>query len=153
KPSLSTEYSASGLQFNLSHSHELALLAAVKSRKIGIDVEHLRDLPNAEAIAGRFFTVEEREALARLPAPNRTAAFFICWTRKEALLKSTGEGLSKPIDTWNVSHDLSGSAGSVAVACRTCASLVWELTDLRPADGYVGACAVEGTGCALTTFE
>lgn len=153
KPALSGACSASGLRFNLSHSHELALLAVVRSREIGIDIEHLRPLPVAESIAGRFFGSEERKALLQLPASQRRVAFFRFWTRKEALLKSTGEGLSAPLDTWNVAFQPLESEHTVATSCSTNGSDVWSLTDLNPADNYIGAFAVEGKGCAVTLFE
>lgn len=81
---------AAGLDFNLSHSGRLALLAVARAAPLGVDVEEWRSVPDAVALAGRLFTRGERAALAADPRD----AFLTCWTRKEAVLKSTGLGLS-----------------------------------------------------------
>lgn len=80
----------SGLDFNLSHSGRLALVAVGQAAPLGVDVEEWRSVPDAAALAARLFTPRECAALAADPR----AAFLTCWTRKEAVLKSTGLGLS-----------------------------------------------------------
>lgn len=79
-----------GLDFNLSHSGRLALVAVAQSAPLGVDVEEWRPVPDAIALSARLFTPGERAALAADPR----CAFLTCWTRKEAVLKSTGRGLS-----------------------------------------------------------
>ncbi|WP_076999365.1 4'-phosphopantetheinyl transferase superfamily protein [Variovorax sp. KK3] len=86
-----------GLHFNMSHSQSLALIAVGDDAELGVDVELLRPMPDAEALANNYFSADERSALAALPAEERERAFFCCWTRKEACLKATGMGLS--VDT------------------------------------------------------
>ena len=91
------------LRFNLAHSHELALYAFTRGREIGVDIEYLRALPDADQIADRFFSARENATLQALPASQRRQAFFNCWTRKEAYIKAIGKGLSQPLDQFEVS--------------------------------------------------
>ena len=86
-----------GLRFNLSHSESLALIAVCDDAEVGADLELLRPMPDAEALAETYFTPAERRALAALAPEARDRAFLCCWTRKEACLKATGMGLS--VDT------------------------------------------------------
>src|SRR5215210_8626067 len=90
------------LQFNMSHSHGVALLAITADRQIGVDVEHIRADFATEDIARRFFSSSEVESFNRLPAEEQAAAFFRCWARKEAFIKATGRGLSQPLDEFDV---------------------------------------------------
>ena len=91
------------LCFNLSHSDGLALLAVARGRKLGIDVERIRPEIIKENVAEHFFSPEEVTKLRSLPVDQQAEAFFNCWTRKEAYIKARGEGLSIPLDQFNVS--------------------------------------------------
>jgi 4'-phosphopantetheinyl transferase len=86
--------------FNLSHSGGFAALA-VADRPVGIDIEAVR--PITDDIAGRFFSPAEVHALRNLPSSEQTAAFFRCWTRKEAFVKALGAGLNYPLSSFDVS--------------------------------------------------
>jgi 4'-phosphopantetheinyl transferase len=134
------------LQFNVSHSHEL-LACAVSAFRVGIDVEHLRPLPNALDLASRFFSMAEVEALRREDGRTLERRFFTCWTRKEAYVKATGQGLAAPLDRFTVSLDPARPAllhadGDPAAPHR------WTLADLDAGEAYVGAVAVE-LGCPV----
>jgi 4'-phosphopantetheinyl transferase len=132
-----------GLHFNLTHSAGVGLLA-VGMRPVGIDVERLRDVPNAAGLVGRFFAAAEREEFARLPADLRTAGFFRGWTCKEALLKAVGRGL----------QDLESCV--VVLDPRVEPRVVrfdpgpWHLAAWEPLPGYAAALAVESA--ALLAF-
>jgi len=115
------------LQFNLSHSGDLALIAVAWSRQVGVDVEQVRPMPDLESVAARVCTPGELATLAGLADSQRERAFFAMWTRKEALAKATGEGIGgivrdarhmpdEPPDRWTVTEvsDLAGYAASVA---------------------------------------
>lgn len=140
KPSLA----GSPLEFNLTHSAGLALCAVALGRRLGIDVEALRPLPDAAAIAERFFSDAERRALRSVTEAQRTLAFFQCWTRKEAYIKAIGEGLSMPLDRFDVSLLPGEPARLLAVAGDPDAPRRWTLHDLDPGPGLVAAIAVEG---------
>ena len=102
KPSIAEPRPPPELEFNLSHSAGLAALAVARDRAVGIDVEHVRDSVEIEALAERFFSSRERECLLSMPASGRRRAFFCCWTRKEAYLKARGGGLTTPLDRFDV---------------------------------------------------
>jgi 4'-phosphopantetheinyl transferase len=80
--------------FNVSHSSDVALYAVSRNLECGIDVEEVRDLPDLDAIAERLFSPQECLALSELAKYARISAFFLCWTRKESVIKATGIGLS-----------------------------------------------------------
>ncbi len=92
-----------GLQFNLSHSGDLALVALAAGCEVGVDIERLRAQVEMEAIARRFFSPSETEALLAYPEPERAPAFFRCWTRKEAYVKALGGGLTISLSSFVVS--------------------------------------------------
>ena len=80
------------LQFNVSHSHNLALYA-ISEQAVGIDLEIIRPLPSVLSLAQRFFTPKEVAYITALPPHQQTVTFLKFWTAKEAYLKATGEGL------------------------------------------------------------
>ena len=93
KPFLDNSDSDINLQFNLSHSNNVALLAVRKDHDIGVDIEYMeRDNEWAKLIR-RFFTQPEQDNIFALPEDQQKKAFFQVWTRKEAHMKVTGEGL------------------------------------------------------------
>ncbi len=81
------------LAFNLSHSQGVAIYAFAWEVDLGVDLEILRPVPEAARLAARFFSAAEAEAIAALPEAERSRGFFRVWTRKEAYLKATGEGI------------------------------------------------------------
>ncbi len=133
---------ARGLRFNLSHSHERALLAVCRDREVGVDLEWIRDDVTREGIAQRFFSPHEVGALTALPPAWQAAGFFNCWTRKEAYLKALGSGLAIALDRFDVS--LAPHEPARLLADRGNADLErWDLTALDPGEGYAGALVVE----------
>lgn len=105
KPLLSSQRSGDlpKLDFNVSHSHGLALIAVTREGDVGVDIEQIRSSVMGERIADRFFSPAEVASLTRIPAEGQADAFFACWTRKEAYIKARGDGLSRSLDTFSVS--------------------------------------------------
>jgi 4'-phosphopantetheinyl transferase len=132
------------LRFNVSHSAGLALLAFARGCELGVDIEQERPLPESEEIALRYFSAWEGAELRRLREDERGAAFFRCWTRKEAFIKATGDGLSRPLDAFDVSLAPGEPARLLRVLGEPEAPRRFWLEDLRPASGFAGALAVEG---------
>jgi 4'-phosphopantetheinyl transferase len=141
------------LQFNASHSGDLALFAFTMDCEIGVDVEAIRPMPDIENIARRFFCAEETVELMSLPAGQREHAFFLCWTRKEAYIKATGEGLSTPLDAFRVTLRPSEPAGMIQLAGDPIAARRWTLHDLPPAPGYAAAVAYRDAPRPLELFN
>jgi 4'-phosphopantetheinyl transferase len=136
----------SRLNFNLSHSHELALCAVTLKRQIGIDIERIRPDFASEEIAERFFSPHEIGALRKLPEHLRKEAFFHCWTRKEAFIKARGDGLSLPLDQFDVTLVPGEPARLQQVSWDQDEAARWSLQKIDAGPGYVGALAVEGDG-------
>ena len=144
KPLLPEESGEGSLQFNLSHSEDVALLAVCRRRRVGVDVEAIRAARATREIAERFFAREELQALATLPSEEWTEAFFACWTRKEAYLKARGVGLSAPLSSFAVSV----SPGEAPVLRRSelgdAEVARWSFANVSPRPGFAAALAVEG---------
>lgn len=98
KPALAS----ADLHFNLSHSHGIGLVALSSRNELGVDVEVLRPMPDALALAAAYFSPAEQAALTACPVAQRDRAFFVCWTRKEACLKAVGIGLDLATDGFDV---------------------------------------------------
>src|ERR1044071_10468690 len=129
------------LRFNMSHSHDLALIALTEDDELGVDVEYMRaDFASAD-IARRFFSPVEVEVFNSLAEEDQVAAFFRCWTRKEAFIKATGKGLSQPLDGFDVTLG-PGERPALLRVDEDDASR-WPLSDLNVGDGYAAALAVE----------
>lgn len=138
KPELLLSGRSVNLQFNVAHSGAIILLAFTLDRKIGVDIEEIRTDIEIDEISQRFFSPREREWLASLPVPPRCAAFFRCWTRKEALLKATGEGLSVSLD----SFDVFSTADADTYSLETADGQKWLLQDMNVEPGYAAALAL-----------
>lgn len=93
------------LQFNFSHSAELALLAIARDAELGVDLEFPTPERPFLKLSERFFAASEAEAIRQLPPEQLCAAFYRCWTRKEALLKGLGAGITLPLQSFTVSID------------------------------------------------
>jgi 4'-phosphopantetheinyl transferase len=132
----------SPLHFNLSHSGDVALLAVSRFGPLGIDVEFLRPIRDWAAVAKRWFSPLEREQLWRLPEDERRDGFFRCWTRKEAVIKATGEGLSADLQAFDVTL----AADARVLDYRGTQQGDWQLAHLEPRGGYVAALAVPDAG-------
>jgi 4'-phosphopantetheinyl transferase len=136
------------LDFNLAHSGDVALVAVTCGRAVGVDVERLRRGVPYERLARRFFAPAEAEALRHVPVRLRPAAFFACWTRKEAWLKASGHGLDRglpwALPRFAVSVEPRPTALAVILPDRPQDSGRWSLVDVRVGSGYAGALAVEG---------
>lgn len=153
KPSLGGEWQGCGLNFNISHSHGLALVAIMRGAPVGVDVEWMRADLADEQIARRFFSSYEVEALQAQPQPDRTEAFFNCWTRKEAYIKGRGEGLSLPLNQFDVTLSLGQPACLIATRPDPYEKELWSLFHLEPGPGYVGALAVAAHSLHLRQWD
>jgi 4'-phosphopantetheinyl transferase len=130
------------LHFNLAHSGELALLALTRAGEVGVDVERIRPMPDALELAARFFSPREVAALQTVPPDDANAAFFRLWTRKEAWLKATGEGIAESLARVEVTCRAEEACRVVAIGGDAAAAAEWSLHSLEPAAGCLGALAI-----------
>ncbi len=139
--------------FNVSHSRGLALYAFTRQRQIGIDVEWIRSEMASEQIAERFFAPQEVATLRSLASEVQLEAFFNCWTRKEAFIKASGEGLSLPLNRFAVSLTPGKPAEILNIEGEAETAALWSLTEIRPGTGYVAALAVKGHDWRLKCWQ
>lgn len=145
KPSLARSFSPEDLLFNVSHCEDVAVYALTHGREIGVDIEVVRDVPDRDGIAARFFSARESETFRGLNESEKTEAFFNCWTRKEAFVKALGAGLGHPLDSFDVPL-LPGSVGQLLRVGTVFGNHGdWQLFSFAPLPGYVGAVAVESS--------
>ena len=152
KPALVGERGPNDLRFNLSHAAGVALCAVARGREVGVDVEWPRTEFATMSVAERFFSRSEVEAL-RARAEDAPAAFFNCWTRKEAYIKARGEGLSHPLDTFTVSLAEGAHASLLRTDNDPAEAARWTLRALPLGGGYVAALACEGSVAKLSLWS
>jgi 4'-phosphopantetheinyl transferase len=152
KPQLAPDQNLRGLQFNVSHSANMGLIAIGSGHRLGVDIERIRADVDTNALAERFFSLRERAGLKALPAHLRVPAFFACWTRKEAFLKATGDGLSFPLADFSVSTDPENDPELEEITGNVEVQKKWFLSDLKPIDGFRAAVAVESSKTPLETY-
>jgi 4'-phosphopantetheinyl transferase len=140
KPYLA-EPNMSGLHFNVAHSGSLAVFAMALHQEVGVDVEQLRRIDGADTFVDRFFSRRERSDWNGVKEEHRLEAFFNYWTRKEACLKATGQGLSESLDQIEVTLVPGSPARVLSETGPLRQTHHWWLQSLVPAPGYIGAVA------------
>lgn len=142
KPGIS---GGSWLRFNMSHSNGMAAYAITLKREVGIDLEYMRDIPIPQ-ISRTVLSANEDAYLRSIPVEERLDAFFMLWTRKEAYVKSIGEGIYAKLNEIDVSFrnelcQLSFGGSN------------WSIVDIESPDRYKGAVAVQGDARAIKVFK
>jgi len=145
KPALANDQAESELCFNVSHSADTAAYAFSFGRDIGIDIENIREIGNADNIASRFFSAAENESYHALAPADRSLGFLNCWTRKEAFIKALGDGLTYSLRDFDVSLLPHEPAEILRVGETPGAECGWSLRVISPGSGFVGACVVRTT--------
>jgi 4'-phosphopantetheinyl transferase len=153
KPSLAKSINKRQLSFNLAHAGGMALYAFTLKRRIGVDLEYAgSNVPDYE-MARKYFSAAEVERLDQLSQSSRPRGFFNCWTRKEAVIKAIGTGLSLPLDQFEVTL----APGEPVALLRTYwdseEASRWSLIEVEAGADYVAALAVEGHDWKLSTWE
>ena len=151
KPLLATNVPNLPLEFSVSHSADLALIAVCGGRRIGVDLEHHDAKVRIHKLATRFFSPREAAELASLPAADQLAGFYRGWTSKEAYLKATGFGLSFPLSQFTVAMNPTEPARLIEVAEQPGRidhdneAARWTMHSLTVADQFSAALLVEAT--------
>jgi 4'-phosphopantetheinyl transferase len=118
------------IQFNISHSDDIALFGFTTGCEIGVDVEKLRPVDDFVQIARRFFSPDETNEVMSTGPEDLRPAFFRCWTRKEAYLKAVGAGLQTPLDSFRVSINPPEPARLIHVNGSPEAAATWTLESI-----------------------
>ncbi len=144
KPALKGNLYNTGIQFNLSHSNNLALIAIVLNREIGIDIEHINANIDYENIAIQYFSENEISELRSLPSQQQLIAFYNCWTRKEAYIKALGQGLAIPLSTFDVTLTPNKPAALLKTIHQSLPHNCHSIANIRPHLDYIAAAVVPG---------
>ena len=152
KPHLVARAGSSDLRFNLSHSRGCALVALTGGCEVGVDIESMQPMDDADLIAKQFFSPSEQVALAALPTHLKHAAFYRCWSRKEAFIKVLGLGLAMPLDTFTVSLAPDEPALLTVQHGNLAGQQQWVLHDLPPIPHYATALALQGNCQVIHCF-
>jgi 4'-phosphopantetheinyl transferase len=153
KPELDGPAASSGIRFNVSNAGDLALYAITLGREVGVDLEPLRPVPDARGLAKSFFSPAETAALAKVADTLVHSAFLNGWTRKEALIKAVGDGLSMPLDAFDVTLTPGEPARLLATRTPGLDASRWTLHALDAGPEWVAAIAVEGGGWTIRGFD
>lgn len=145
KPRIQPTGSSARVDFNLTHSGDIALIAVTPGTQVGIDIEAHNRKTDFLELAARTFSVAEREALAALADDETllTAGFFACWTRKEAYLKATGHGISGGLEHFDVSLTPGQPARLLRDERDPGATNRWNMREITVSPGYSAAVVVE----------
>jgi 4'-phosphopantetheinyl transferase len=153
KPALKATPGQRTLHFNIAHSKNIILFAVTHACAVGIDVEWIHPMSDIEDIAARFFSKREAAELMALPRDQRTNAFFNLWTRKEAYLKATGDGLSDMLKELEIAFLPEETARVRAISGNEEVAKRWTLLDLNPAPGFAAALAAEAKDLRVSCWQ
>ena len=131
-----------GLQFNLSHTDGFCLVGVTRGAAIGVDVERVRATDDMPQLVRQCFSAAEQQEFDALPQADRCRAFFKGWTRKEAFIKAIGDGLSYPLENFDVSLAPQCPARLLAIGGSATAAAAWTLDALEPVPDVQAAVAV-----------
>ncbi len=137
KPSLAQENQS--LQFNISHSGGMGLFGFVKEAEIGVDIEQVKKEIEVAKLADRFFSKEEAKTILQLAPKDQLNSFFKCWTRKEAFIKGHGQGMSLPLDQFEVSILDGEQVALRRVAWDDHEAKEWDFVSFDVKQNFVGA--------------
>jgi 4'-phosphopantetheinyl transferase len=151
KPSLMSH--SAEISFNVSRSADLALIAVSRKRELGVDVEYMRGFESQTSVAEQLFAPSEAQAIRSMPPASREAAFYACWSRKEAYVKARGAGLSFELDRFEVSVGPDEAPALLRVRDEPSEPARWRMVDLRPAPGCMAALVAENGDWRLDCFE
>jgi 4'-phosphopantetheinyl transferase len=122
----------------------MAVFALTRSGRIGVDVERMdRNITDRDEIAAGFFSPMEAAVYRALPGEDRVEGFFNCWTRKESFIKAIGDGLTCPLDSFQVTLRPGDQAQLLSV--RNGRAEDWSMVSLEPLNGYKSAITAEAT--------
>ncbi|HEY3853995.1 MAG TPA: 4'-phosphopantetheinyl transferase superfamily protein [Verrucomicrobiae bacterium] len=144
KPRLAGQFASGDLQFNLAHCEDVAVLALAWGCSVGIDVERERDFDDIEPVVKVICSPRQVAEFEALRSDQQTAAFYRLWTRKEAWLKATGNGITTSLEEVEPSF-LPGETAHYQSLPKSFSTPVnnWSLFDFMPKPGFIAALALD----------
>ena len=136
------------IKFNLAHSGNRCVYAFANGTEVGIDIELLRNIPDALDICKRFFSSEEIKDLNLVTGEKISETFLLCWTRKEAFIKAVGDGLSYPLADFTVNLD-KNIPEITGIRKEPEEIKQWSLFNIVTEKEYIASLAVRGKGLKI----
>ena len=153
KPSLPTHLNANGLQFNVAHCHEYGLVALSRDAMIGVDIEREQCGLEYMQMARAILSDQQFAQFQVLPIAVQGECFYRLWTRKEAVSKAVGLGVSMPFHTFDVSFDMSESPKITHLDAHWGQADKWALHNIDVDAGFVAALAINCRGRSVHLFD
>lgn len=141
------------LCFNLSHSGTYIVYAFSWNRELGIDIEKIKTIKDADSIVGRFYSEHENNDYFSLPDTVRSKAFFNCWTRKEAYIKARGDGLHFPLNRFSISINPDDPPVLIDVKDEPLEKDRWHFHEFKVNDEYCSVIAIEDKKIVFRYFQ
>ncbi len=151
KPSLSGANGNGEIAFNMAHTDGVVVFAIARGTRIGVDAEAKN--PELVSEEKRVLCPRELALLSRRNEPERSRLFFTWWTRKEAVVKALGSGLSYPVWELDVAGEADAGPGVGRPMQVRAAWTLWSLFDAEPSARHAGAVAVEGEGWSVRELD
>lgn len=129
------QFPVSDLQFNMTHSNQLILIAVTRQNEIGIDVEHLRPVETLQGVIENQFSMSEQKTLKNCPREEQSKLFFQLWTSKEAFLKAFGTGIREGLQ--NIALKPEAAIIQDLLTLQTC-----HYVQFFPSEDYVATLAI-----------
>ncbi len=140
------------IEFNISHSGNIIVMAFARNCEIGVDIEKIKDDFDVIDIAQHFFSPDEIQTLKALPEQEQVHGFYRCWTRKEAFIKAKGNGLSFPLTSFSVSLDVD-RAELLRTDWDITEKKKWQLFTFTRTKDYLGALSVKGNVASIRQMK
>ena len=153
KPRLSGRFADAPIQFSLSRSRRFSLFGFARCQRIGVDLEEIRPIPDAEHVAALLFSLHENLAWSHLPGHLKKKAFFNGFVRKEACVKAMGKGFFQPPHQVEVSLVPEDPAQIVRINGSEEEGAQWSLQELDPIDGHASALVTECSQCRISCWS
>jgi len=125
------------MRFSITHTHDLVAIALTANVRVGIDIEYMERKLNLKDLAERILSAKDFSEFQALPKPEKQEAFFRVWTRKEAYLKATGEGISEGLKMISVSVRAE-ETGTIRDARDEAGATKWRVHSLALPENYMG---------------
>ncbi|MDJ0649274.1 MAG: 4'-phosphopantetheinyl transferase superfamily protein [Xenococcaceae cyanobacterium MO_188.B19] len=153
KPELASSFNNIDLQFNISHSEDLALYSFNYQQQIGIDLEYLRENVDYASIAKRFFCDTEFQLISSCIAEKQQQRFYQLWTAKEAYLKAIGKGLGGGLETSEIKLDQEDNIYLHSISNKPETASDWSLYNFIPETNFVATIALSGKEKTLVAIN
>jgi|SRR5215469_3363254 len=151
KPFLRRALAEPRLTFNLSYTDRLVILGVAAGARIGVDIEKISLIERG--VVDSYFSTLERSTLASLAGEEWLGGFYNCWTRKEAIIKAEGRGLNIPLNAFDVSLRPGAQAAVLGVRAGADFTSNWQLVELHPGSGFVGALATDAANKSVICYR